>query len=446
VEQLLAYVCSGRLSWRDEVMNRLPFELLFALRYLRPKRTFVSIITLISIIGVVLGVAVLIIVISVMTGFDLELRNRIIGFESHMVVRPLGGAMLDYRQVADFVRKQPHVKGVSPYIEGPIVIETQHGGRYSEIAAPFIRGVDSETSGEVSEIKDSLIAGTFDAIDGNGVLIGSELAKRLGLQIGDPVAVYSIRLLREVREVLKQDASERQSAPLADDYVVEGIFDIGYYDYNANGMVCSLFNAQDLFSLKDEAHGLHIMLDDPELAPVVEASLQEKLGPAFRVSTWLERNETILNALVVEKNMIRFLLFFIVLVAAFGITSSMITFVVQKTREIGMLKALGASSRQVVWVFMSQSVFVGLFGVSIGLALGIQAVKYRNEFLVFMNNTFKFSLFPKDIYGFAELPAMIVPSDLWIICGGSLIICILAGVFPAINAGRLRPVEALRHE
>jgi lipoprotein-releasing system permease protein len=134
------------------------------------------------------------------------------------------------------------------------------------------------------------------------------------------------------------------------------------------------------------------------------------------------------------------------LVAAFGITSSMITFVVQKTREIGMLKALGASSRQVVWVFMSQSVFVGLFGVSIGLALGIQAVKYRNEFLVFMNNTFKFSLFPKDIYGFAELPAMIVPLDLWIICGGSLIICILAGVFPAINAGRLRPVEALRHE
>ena len=428
-------------------MNRLPFELLFALRYLRPKRTFVSIITLISIIGVVLGVAVLIIVISVMTGFDLELRNRIIGFESHMVVRSAGRtAMQDYRQVGEFVRQQPHVKGVSPYIEGPIVIETQHGGQYSEIAAPFIRGVDSETSGEVSEIKDSLVDGTFEDIDGNGVLIGSELAKRLGLQIGDPLAVYSVRLLREVRQVLKQDASERQSAPLADDCVVAGIFDIGFYDYNANGMVCSLFNAQDLFSLNDEAHGLHVMLDDPELAPAVEASLREKLGPAFRVSTWLERNETILNALVVEKNMIRFLLFFIVLVAAFGITSSMITFVVQKTREIGMLKALGASSHQVVWVFMSQSVFVGMFGVSIGLALGIQAVKYRNEFLAFMNNTFKFSLFPKDIYGFAELPAMIVPSDLWIICGGSLIICILAGVFPAINAGRLRPVEALRHE
>lgn len=446
MEQLLAYGLKGRLTWLVLVMNRLPFELLFALRYLRPKRTFVSIITLISIIGVVLGVAVLIIVISVMTGFDLELRNRIIGFESHMMVRSFGGPMQDYRQVADFIRQQPHVKGVSPYIEGPIVIETQHGGRYSDIAAPFLRGVDSETSGEVSEIEGSLLDGDFAAIDGNGVLIGIELAKRLGLQVGDPIAVYSIGMLQEVREILKRDASEQRSAPLADDYVVEGIFDIGYYEYNANGMVCSLYNAQDLFNLMDEAHGLHVMLDDPELAPAVEKSLKEKLGPAFRVTTWLERNETILNALVVEKNMIRFLLFFIVLVAAFGITSSMITFVVQKTREIGMLKALGASSRQVVWVFMSQSVFVGLFGVSIGLGLGVQAVKYRNEFLAFMNSTFKFSLFPEDIYGFAELPAMIVPSDIWIICGGSLIICILAGVFPAINAGRLRPVEALRHE
>lgn len=427
-------------------MTRLPFELLFALRYLRPRRTFVSIITLISIIGVVLGVAVLIVVISVMTGFDLQLRDRIIGFESHLIVRKLGGPMQNYQQVARFIRDQPKVTGASPFIEGPIVIETQRGERYSQIAAPFLRGIDSETSNQVSDLEKSVVAGDFESIDGNGLLIGSALANRLSLSIGDPVAVYSMSLLREVRDVLKKDPAEQTTAPLADDYVIEGIFDIGYYEYNANGMACSLFNAQDLFSLGDEANGIHVMLDDPEVATEMRKTLLTQLGPDFVVSTWLDRNKDIFNALVVEKNMIRFLLFFIVLVAAFGITSSMITFVVQKTREIGMLKALGASSRQVVWVFMSQSVFVGLLGVSIGLALGLFAIEYRNEFLIFMNQTMEFSLFPASIYGFEELPAIVDPKDLWIICGGSLIFCVLAGVFPAFNAGRLQPVEALRHD
>ncbi|MDA7533034.1 ABC transporter permease [Verrucomicrobia bacterium] len=427
-------------------MTRLPFELLFALRYLRPRRTFVSIITLISIIGVVLGVAVLIVVISVMTGFDLQLRDRIIGFESHLIVRKLGGPMQNYQQVARFIRDQPKVTGASPFIEGPIVIETQRGERYSQIAAPFLRGIDSETSNQVSDLEKSVVAGDFESIDGNGLLIGSALANRLSLSIGDPVAVYSMSLLREVRDVLKKDPAEQTTAPLADDYVIEGIFDIGYYEYNANGMVCSLFNAQDLFSLGNEANGIHVMLDDPEAATEMRKTLLTQLGPDFVVSTWLDRNKDIFNALVVEKNMIRFLLFFIVLVAAFGITSSMITFVVQKTREIGMLKALGASSRQVVWVFMSQSVFVGLLGVSIGLALGLFAIEYRNEFLIFMNQTMEFSLFPASIYGFEELPAIVDPKDLWIICGGSLIFCVLAGVFPAFNAGRLQPVEALRHD
>ena len=427
-------------------MTRLPFELLFALRYLRPRRTFVSIITLISIIGVVLGVAVLIVVISVMTGFDLQLRDRIIGFESHLIVRKLGGPMQNYQQVARFIRDQPKVTGASPFIEGPIVIETQRGERYSQIAAPFLRGIDSETSDQVSDLEKSVVAGDFESIDGNGLLIGSALANRLSLSIGDPVAVYSMSLLREVRDVLKKDPAEQTTAPLADDYVIEGIFDIGYYEYNANGMVCSLFNAQDLFSLGNEANGIHVMLDDPEAATEMRKTLLTQLGPDFVVSTWLDRNKDIFNALVVEKNMIRFLLFFIVLVAAFGITSSMITFVVQKTREIGMLKALGASSRQVVWVFMSQSGFVGLLGVSIGLALGLFAIEYRNEFLIFMNQTMEFSLFPASIYGFEELPAIVDPRDLWIICGGSLIFCVLAGVFPAFNAGRLQPVEALRHD
>jgi lipoprotein-releasing system permease protein len=160
----------------------------------------------------------------------------------------------------------------------------------------------------------------------------------------------------------------------------------------------------------------------------------------------MEENSAILEALVVEKNVMFYLLFFITIVAAFGITSALITFVVQKTREIGTLKALGATSGQVMWLFLSQSLAVGVVGVICGFGLGMLAVLYRNQFLHLMRRLTGFELFPSRIYQFTELPGLIVPGDIAIICGGSLIICLLAGVLPAWNAGRLRPVEALRHE
>jgi lipoprotein-releasing system permease protein len=149
---------------------------------------------------------------------------------------------------------------------------------------------------------------------------------------------------------------------------------------------------------------------------------------------------------LVEKNVMLYILFFIVLVAAFGITCTLITFIVMKTREIGLLKALGASNRQVMWVFLGQSLIVSVFGVLAGVALGLLAIAYRNEFLALLRQLTGFELFPASIYGFNELPALVVPSDILIICGGSLLICLLAAAFPARHASRLNPVEALRHE
>jgi len=166
----------------------------------------------------------------------------------------------------------------------------------------------------------------------------------------------------------------------------------------------------------------------------------------FVVRTWMDDNSGILNALLVEKNVMFYLLFFIMIVAAFGITSAQITFVVQKTREIGVLKALGATNGQVRWLFLSQSLIVGVLGVIAGFGLGLVMLHYRNDFLFFMRRVTGFELFPANIYAFDRLPALIVPGDLAIICGGSLFICLLAGLLPAWNAGRLQPVEALRHE
>ena len=170
------------------------------------------------------------------------------------------------------------------------------------------------------------------------------------------------------------------------------------------------------------------------------------LGPDFRITTWMDENASILGALVVEKNVMFYLLFFIMIVAALCILSALITFVVQKTREIGMLKALGATDLQVAGLFLSQSGFVGTVGVVCGFGLGMLALSYRNEFLHFMNRMTGFELFPASIYGFSELPALIVPRDIVLICGSALLICVLGGVIPAWRAGRLQPVAALRYE
>ncbi len=425
-------------------MSCLPFELMLALRYLRPKRTFVSVITLISVLGVTLGVAVLMIVISVMSGFDRELRDKILGFNTHMKVLAAGDNMRGYAAVMATVASNRNVRGVSPFVMGPVLVEAQvKEGESSEVAAPYVRGVEPTTESSVSVLPTSVVEGKFD-LSGHGLLVGVELARFLHLHVGDHVAVYSPKDFERMKKARSHPQAEE--AVLPEDYVVRGIFDVGYFEYNASVMVTSLENAQELYDLDDLVHGLLVMLNDPYQADAVRAQLLAALGPEYRISIWTEENSAILGALVVEKNMMFYLLFFIMIVAALCIMSALITFVVQKTREIGMLKALGATNPQVALLFLSQSAMVGILGVVAGFGLGMLAISYRNEFLHFMNRVTGFELFPASIYGFWELPALIMPRDIALICGSALVICLLAGLVPAWNASRLQPVEALRHE
>lgn len=423
-------------------MSRLPFELLLATRYLRPKRTFVSVITLISVLGVTLGVGVLIIVLSVMSGFDRQLRDKILGFNPHLRITERDRTLQNYEELAQLVTAQPEVKAVAPFVLFQVLIETQPITGQPQVAAPWVRGIEPRYETNISIIPNSIVEGAFD-VDDRGLVVGLEFAHALGLQVGDRVMVYSPSDLRKWRE---NAGKEGGTVPVPPEYEIRGIFDAGYYEYNASFVGTSLLDAQDLYDLGNDVHGLMVMLRDPYQAPALEATLTRLLGPKYRVTTWMRENSAILSALIVEKNVMFYLLFFIMIVAALCILSALITFVVQKTREIGMLKALGATDTQVSLLFLSQSAMVGAVGCLAGYGLGMLALAYRNEFLHFMNRTTGFELFPAAIYGFADLPALIIPRDILLICGSAFLICTLGGAIPAWLAGRLKPVEALRYE
>ena len=425
-------------------MSRLPFELMLALRYLRPKRTFVSIITLISVVGVALGVAVLIIVISVMSGFDHDLREKILGFNAHLKIYARGRTLENYGRVMELVESNKNVRGVAPFVLGPVLLETEPtNGAQSAFATPFMRGVDTGHEADVTVLPQSIVAGKFD-LSGRGLVIGSEFAQTYNLFVGDRVSIYSPAELKKMKD---QRGKTNAEGILPDEYTVTGIFDVGYFDYDSSVVVASLENAQDLYALGDSVHGLMVMLQDPYQAPEVQRELETVLGRDYNIATWTEENATILGALLVEKNVMFILLLCIVAVAALCILSAQITFVIRKTREIGILKALGAKNLQISAVFLGQSAIIGALGVLAGLGLGVLAVSYRNEFLEFMRRTTGWQLFPESLYGFGKLPAIIMPHDVAIICGVSFImICIIGGVLPAILAGILKPVEALRYE
>jgi lipoprotein-releasing system permease protein len=423
-------------------MSRLPFELLLALRYLRPKRTFVSVITLISVLGVTLGVAVLIIVISVMTGFDHQLRDKILGFNTHLKVMPRDETMKEYAAVARLVAANRNVKAVAPFVLGPVLVETEPPVGEARFGAPYIRGINPQIETNMTVLPSSIKEGKFDVSD-RGLLVGTEFARNMGLQVGDRVEIGGPNVLQKWKESAKKKDTV---VPVLPEYEVRGIFDVGYFEYNVSVLVVSLQDAQDLYNLGSSVHGLMVMLHDPNKAPEVAQELAKSLGPNYEIRTWMDENRNLLDALMVEKNVMFYLLFFIMIVAALCILSALITFVVQKTREIGMLKALGATDWQVSLVFLSQAALVGAIGDLAGYGLGMLALAYRNEFLHFMNRMTGFELFPASIYGFTDLPALIIRRDILLICGSAWVICLLGGVIPAWRAGRLKPVEALRYE
>jgi lipoprotein-releasing system permease protein len=424
------------------------FSLFLALRYLRPKRTFLSLITVISILGVTIGITVLILVISVMTGFEQELRRKVLGFDAHLVA---GGesVLFDWPAQAGQIRAVEGVTGVAPFVQGPVLAEFM-GRRI----APKIRAIDPETEREVTALQDFMVAGELQ-LDGNETVIGSALAAILGVGVGDTITVYSPGNLEQIVDSindLEKGGDKTKSAGALREMIlpleltVTGIFSSGRYLYDSEFMLVPLHIGQELYGLGDGVHGLTIKTVHPYEAAAIRARMEGRIDPALGVSTWMDMNRELFEAIHMERNVMFFILLFIVIVAAFGIMNTLITVTVQKTREIGILKALGARTGQIIGVFVGQGIVVGLFGTVIGLGLGIWLVQYRNQVSQWLSGVMGIEIFPQSIYQFAEIPAEIVPSDIAIICASAFAICTVAAVIPAWFAARMDPVSALRYE
>ncbi len=424
------------------------FSLFLALRYLKPKRTFLSIITLISILGVTLGIMVLILVISVMTGFEQELRRKVIGFDAHVIVSN-SAVMEDWASVSKNASANPLITAVAPFVQGPVIVEFQN-----RRLAPKIRGIEPALEEKVVNIREFLIDGDYD-LDGDKTILGSELARTLGVGVGDKITVFSPGNINEILEELDRlekagdnaaSASDLKQMILPTELEVAGIFESGRYLYDSEFLLVPLHIGQELYNLGGAVHGLAMKTTDPYLAPEVRDALNAELKPPNYALTWIDLNKQIFDAIRMERNVMFFLLMFIILVAAFGIMNTLITVTVQKTREIGVMKALGAQTHQIIGVFLAQGMVVGVFGTITGLFLGITTVQYRNEVSQWLATTLNVEVFPRSVYQFSEIPAEIVPSDVAIICMSAFVICSVAALIPAWFAARLDPVKALRFD
>ncbi len=410
-----------------------------------------SIITLISIIGVMLGVTVLILVIAVMTGFDRELRQKVIDFDAHILVTS-DDILHDWRGLKQKIDNVPGVVATAPFVQGPVIVEFQE-----RRLAPLIRGVDPAQEEKVIPLQKFIKEGAVD-LDGENTIVGIELARQLRVHVGNKITVFSPGNVGHVLDTIKrlENANDKTAEKAAVDELrdvvlpkeltVTGIYETGHYIYDSQYLLVPLFVGQELYGLGDALHGITVRCDDPYNAQQVKEQIAPMLEPPEFAQTWIDMNKRFFDAVRLERNVMFFLLFFIVVVAAFGIMSTLITVTVQKRREIGIVKALGATISQIVWIFLGQGTVVGLFGTLTGLGLGMTLIRYRNEFAHWLATTLHIEIFPREVYQFSEIPAQVVPNDVAIICVSAFLICSLAALVPAYFAARLDPVKALRYE
>ena len=391
-------------------------ELWLSLRYFvtRQRERFVSVISIIAVLGIAIGVAALIGTLGVMTGFGNQLREKMIGANPHIMIRGQE-PVYDYAALEEKLAAVDQVKAITHSVQGQVFF-------YHENKASFLfaRGIDLEKEAGVTELKSYVKEGTFFIKKGE-VIVGSEFAERLGVGIGDMIALGS-PVFNEVYN-----------------YTIAGIFNSGYYEYDAHLVLLPLADAQELFGLEEAVTEIGVRIDNPQHAKEVKEKIAALLGPAFEVSTWMDLNKSLLSALKLEKIVMFLVVGLVVLVASFNIACILIVAVTKKTKDIGILRSVGAYGASIARIFAYGGLLLGCIGIICGIGLGL-LVCYL------IKNIHHVIEIPQDIYYFDRVPVAFNLHDLIWIAGCAIIICFFSTLYPAWRAARLNPVDALRYE
>ena len=398
------------------------WKLFVGLRYFtrRSKEKFVSIISIISILGVIVGVAALIVVLSIMTGFDLEIKERIIGTYSHIVLLKENG-IKNEEEAIDILSQNEHIVASSPFIDAQALLWHKDGA-----VGVLLRGLDEKREPLVSNLKEYTRSGKL-SFGTDGVILGKELARNLGLKEGERVKLFSPYMNKQK------------------EFIIVDTFASGRYDYDANLVLTSLESARELFG-KGVISGIGVKVDNEFNVNRIKKDLQKVFPYPFLVNSWMDLDRNLMRALAIEKKMMFFILALIIIVACFNIASSLIMQVLEKTKDVGILRAIGATRGNIKTIFIFLGFLIGTFGAFFGTLCGVVIARNINVIAGFLEKITGFTLFPSDIYYLSEIPVKIIPVDVAFIAMFSLALAVAASLYPAWKASRLNPVEAIRYE
>ena len=423
------------------------YEFLISLRYLRARRkqVFVSVITFISIGGILLGVAALIIVLAVMNGFESELRNKILGINSHIVLTEYGGPMQNPDAVIKEVEQVKGVIAATPFIYSQAMLK-----RSGDITGVVLRGLDPKTATKVIDLG-KMEAGSLSSLTPEGraalntgknleglpgLIVGKEMAKNLGISLFDTVEILTPMGI----------STPMGMVPRIKPFVVVGVFDSGFFEYDATLAFTSLQDSQALMNLDNRVTGIEIKVDDIYEARAIAQLIVGKLGFPYWTRDWMQMNKNLFAALKLEKRVMFIILALIVLVAAFNIICTLIMVVMEKNKDIAILKSMGATSNSIMRIFVLQGLIIGGVGTLLGSITGLTIAINLSRISQFVEKALGIKILPSDVYYLSSLPSQVNYWDLVVIVIGSLLISFIATLYPSWNASRLDPAEALRYE